>query len=119
MSVLIDDLRIIELKELFAKTRGHQLHEFVSIFRETAKVAVNTLDDPTTSKSLEEIRLEAHRLKGVSLNIGAPALAELAAWIETKAKAGERGALASIDGKLKALHAATLTELNAVLKLIL
>jgi HPt (histidine-containing phosphotransfer) domain-containing protein len=119
MALLIDDLRIIELKKLFAKTQSHQLHEFVTVFRETAETAVDTIENAGKNTPLDEILREAHRLKGASLNIGAPALADLAAWIEKKAKAGDRQALDSNQDKLKALHAATLSQLAVVLRQLL
>lgn len=115
MPILIDELRLIELKKLFARTQAHQLGEFVRVFRETSKAAVKALVDASADTPLDDLRTEAHRLKGASLNIGAPALAELASSLELKAKRGDRAVFETRRYEISTLHNETLKELKEVL----
>ncbi|MBN8219689.1 MAG: Hpt domain-containing protein [Spirochaetes bacterium] len=118
MQILIDELRLIELKKLFARTHSHQLHEFVRAFKDTAKSAVEILVNAPHETELETLRVEAHRLKGASLNIGAPALAELAASLEAGARSGDRTAFTAQRETIISLHENTVAELNDTLRKI-
>lgn len=115
MQILIDELRLADLKKLFTKTESHKLHEFVKIFKETALDAVNALVTAPPDAKYEDLKNAAHRLRGASLNIGAPALAELAAAIEKKLKSGDRNAVTEDIQNLTGLHQKTLQELSQVL----
>jgi HPt (histidine-containing phosphotransfer) domain-containing protein len=118
MQVLIDELRIMELKRLFAKTNGSGLHEFITAFKESAEIAVTALTTPLENTTLESLRIQAHRLKGASLNLGAPALAELATKLEIHAKMGDRLVCIIWCSEIRALHEKTIIELNEILKKI-
>lgn len=118
MQLLIDELRLIELKKLFARTNSHQLHEFVRAFKDTAKDSVDFLVNAPADAELETLRIEAHRLKGASLNIGAPALAELAASLEMGARNGDRSGFTTQRDAILNLHRTTLAELNETLRKI-
>lgn len=115
MQILIDELRLADLKRLFTKTESHKLHEFVKIFKETALDAVNALVSASPETKTEDLKNAAHRLRGASLNIGAPALADLAAAMEKKLKKGDRAGLTEDIQQLTGLHQETLRELSRVL----
>ena len=115
MQILVDELRLADLKRLFTKTESHKLHEFVKIFKGTALDAVNTLVSASPEAKTEDLENAAHRLRGASLNIGAPALADLAAAIEKKLKKGDRSGLTEEIKQLNGLHQETLRELSQVL----
>lgn len=115
MQMLIDELRLADLKKLFTKTESHKLHEFVKTFKETALDALNIIVSAPLDAKSEDMKNAAHRLRGASLNIGAPALAELAASIEKKLKRGDSSGLGEAREQLADLHQKTLNELSQVL----
>ncbi len=78
---------------------------------------VDRLIDAVDAQNIEEITYLAHTIKGASLNISAPLVSELAATIESDARAGNQEGMKSLVAKLNAESEKLFVLLHSYIKL--
>ena len=76
----IDNLNM--LRELI----GDDLKEILEAYLQTAPTNLNKLEQATNNKDAEQVRMQAHSLKGSSANIGANGLSSLSSELEQHGK---------------------------------
>lgn len=82
MSTPVDVDNLNMLKELI----GDDLKEILDAYLQTAPDNINKLEQALTQADAEQVRMQAHSLKGSSANIGANDLSSLAAQLEQLGK---------------------------------
>lgn len=105
---------VLDRKQLLEMTDGDVEfeRELLGTYRSAATGTLVRLRTAVATGELSQVIREAHALKGASLNIGAGALGECAAAIETAARAGDLTLARHQAGALDAHEAALWAELD-------
>lgn len=101
---LIDDEKIAELRELGGDEAEEMLSELVTLFLEDSETIMQSILDALQKSDVSAVHKEAHKMKGVSLNIGANALGELCRKIELAASNGELERATAFREELEKLY---------------
>lgn len=105
-------INVQSLKELEELGGREFLHTMIEKFVEEALKNVSLIEQALDSQDLMKIQEAAHGLKGISRNMGADSLAQLALEIETACKAENYSALTTIGSDLQQAYQQTQKELN-------
>lgn len=110
MSPHIDHASLRELKTIMENDFDLLINTFIS----DSTVRIDTLKDAIAARDANALRASAHSFKGSSLNICAPALAELCRLMETAGKNNDLASVAELMQKIEdefAVVAASLRDL--------
>ncbi|HSF10356.1 MAG TPA: response regulator [Nitrospirales bacterium] len=102
------------LKELEELGGRAFLESMIQKFVEDALQCVTLIEHALDKHNLTQLNEAAHGLKGISRNMGADSLAQLAVQIEATCKAGEVAALSNWEPQLHDVFQQTRTELENV-----
>jgi CheY-like chemotaxis protein len=92
------------------------LESMIQKFVEDALQCVTQIEQAMDTHNLTQLHEAAHGLKGISRNMGADSLAQLAVQIEATCKAGEAATLSDWEPQLQDAFQQTRTELEDVFK---
>lgn len=91
------------------------LVKLVEVFGQEAPKLINQIKDMAASGEQSKLADLGHKLKGMSLNVGAVHLSDLGKEIEFKAKSGESDAIEAILNQLDSVLDQTLSEMKGMI----
>jgi len=95
--------KIFNREALLKRIGGNEAlcDELVSIFIERVPAQIERLKEFLNQKNAERVKIEAHSLKGMAINLSAVRFSGIAAEIETTAGKGNLSEVPDLAGKLE------------------
>jgi CheY-like chemotaxis protein/HPt (histidine-containing phosphotransfer) domain-containing protein len=88
-----------QLQLLFANDTG-KIRKFLHLFVKTAEPALRAMDTAVLARNGNDVRMQAHKLRGSAANVGASAVANLAAELEQMDPTGDWSAAEDLRVRL-------------------
>ena len=94
--------------------RPDLVRHLIQIYLDIAPGLIEKINVGIASGDIGQVARDAHSLKGSSSELGAEHLAQLCQQLQTAAKAGDRGLLATLAGELEKCYSETTAALKAL-----